>query len=293
MTTTTRMRHLLTYAAFVAPAVLFFTMVILVPFMRAILFSFQDWNGISSDIRWAGWSNYTKMMSDTGFLKSFSFTIKYVLATTVLLNVVGLLLALVLNLSLKTRDFLRTAFFLPYVIGPVIIGFIWQFIITRLFSEVGKATGWVLFQKNWLSLPDYAFWSLVIVTIWHSAGYFMVIYLAALQGVPKDMLEAAEMDGAGRLKRFWHVVLPLIRPAMTINLFLAISSGFKGFDLNFALTKGGPFGTTESLAYHIYLDAFTKNLFTYASAKAVLFFLVLASITLVQVAVMKRREVEM
>ncbi|MFH5185837.1 carbohydrate ABC transporter permease [Paenibacillus sp. TAB 01] len=291
--TTMKTRQLLTYAAFVAPAVIFFTMVILVPFMRAIVFSFQDWNGISSDIRWAGWSNYTKMIGDTGFMKSFAFTVKYVAATTILLNITGLALALVLNLALKTRNFLRTIFFLPYVIGPVIIGFIWQFIITRLFSEVGKAAGIELLQKNWLSLPDYAFWSLVIVTIWHSAGYFMVIYLAALQGVPKDMLEAAEMDGAGRLTRFRHVVLPLIRPAMTINLFLAISNGFKGFDLNFALTKGGPFGTTESLAYHIYLDAFTKNLFTYASAKAVVFFLVLAAITLIQVAVMKRREVEM
>ncbi|UUZ81278.1 sugar ABC transporter permease [Paenibacillus sp. P26] len=291
--TKTKTRQMLTYTAFVAPAVLFFAMIILVPFLRAILFSFQDWNGISSEVRWAGWSNYVKLFSDTGFLKSFSFTFKYVLVTTVFLNLVGLLLALVLNMALKTRNVLRTAFFLPYVIGPVIIGFIWQFIITRLFGEIGKATGWLLFQKNWLSLPEYAFWSLVIVTVWHSAGYFMVIYLAALQGVPKDMLEAAEMDGAGRLKRFWHVILPLIRPAMTINLFLAISNGFKGFDLNFALTKGGPFGSTESLAYHIYLDAFTKNLFTYASAKAVLFFLVLASITLVQVAVMKRREVEM
>lgn len=281
------------YAVFVAPAVLFFVMIIVIPFFRAILFSFQDWNGISSDIRWTGWSNYEKLMHDAGFGKSFVFTFKYVIATTVLLNVSGLLLALVLNMALKTKNLLRTAFFLPYVIGPVIIGFIWQFIITGLFPEIGKAAGLALFQKNWLSLPEHSFWSLVIVTVWHSAGYFMVIYLAALQGVPKDLLEAAEMDGAGRYLRFWHVLLPLIRPAMTINLFLAISSGFKAFDLNFALTRGGPFGTTESIAYHIYLDAFAKNLFTYASAKAVVFFLVLASITLVQVAAMKRREVEM
>ncbi|AJY74208.1 ABC transporter permease [Paenibacillus beijingensis] len=289
----TKARHMAAYTAFVAPAVLFFILIIVIPFFRAILFSFQDWNGISSHIRWAGWSNYTKLMHDSGFGKSFVFTFKYVIATTILLNVLGLLLALVLNMALRTKNVLRTAFFLPYVIGPVIIGFIWQFIITGLFPEIGKATGLALFQKNWLSLPDHSFWSLVIVTVWHSAGYFMVIYLAALQGVPKDLLEAAEMDGAGRYLRFWHVLLPLIRPAMTINLFLAISNGFKAFDLNFALTRGGPFGTTESLAYHIYLDAFAKNLFTYASAKAVVFFLVLASITLVQVAAMKRREVEL
>ncbi|SFK72655.1 raffinose/stachyose/melibiose transport system permease protein [Paenibacillus sp. 1_12] len=285
-------RQLLTYTAFVAPAVIIFTLIILIPFLRAILYSFQDWNGISSDIRWAGWANYQKIFSDTGFMKSLIFTSKYVIVTTILLNLFGLALALVLNLALKTKNLLRTAFFLPYVIGSVIIGFIWQFIITQWFPEVGAATGWALFQKNWLSLPDFAFWALVLVTVWHSVGYFMIIYLAALQGVPKDILEAADIDGAGRLKQLWFVVLPLIRPAMTINLFLAISNGFKGFDLNFALTRGGPFGTTESLALHIYLDAFTKNLFTYASAKSVLFFLVLAIITIIQVAAMKRREVE-
>jgi raffinose/stachyose/melibiose transport system permease protein len=288
-----KIKPLLLYVAFIAPAVIFFTLIILIPFLRAILFSFQDWNGISSDIRWAGWNNYQKLFSDTGLRKSFAFTFKFVLITTILLNVFGLLLALVLNLALKSRNLLRTAFFLPYVVGSIIIGFIWQFIITQMFGEIGEMTGWALFQKNWLSLPDHAFWSLVIVTVWHSVGYFMIIYLAALQGVPRDMLEAAEIDGAGPLKRLGYVVLPLIRPAMTINLFLAISNGFKGFDLNFSLTKGGPFGSTESLALHIYLDAFTKNLFTYASAKAVIFFIVLASITLIQVAVMKRKEVEM
>jgi raffinose/stachyose/melibiose transport system permease protein len=288
-----RARKALVYAAFVTPALIFFTMIILVPFVRAILFSFQDWNGISSNIGWAGLDNYERILRDKGFYKSFVFTAKYVIATTILLNVFAFILALLLNMPLKTKNALRTAFFMPYVIGSVIIGFIWQFIITQLFADIGEATQWSLFMKNWLSIPDYAFWSLVIVTVWHSVGYFMIIYLAALQGVPADLLEAAEIDGAGRWKRLYHVVLPLIRPAMTICLFLAISNGFKAFDLNFALTKGGPFGTTESIALHIYLDAFTKNLFTYASAKAVVFFLILASITLVQVATMKRKEVEM
>jgi len=289
----TRTRKMLTYGVFVAPALFFFILIILVPFLRAILFSFQDWNGISSNIAWAGLENYEKIAKDKGFYKSFMFTVKYVLATTLLLNVFAFILALILNLPLKLKNGLRTAFFLPYVIGSIIIGFIWQFIITQLFVDIGEATQWTLFLKNWLSLPDYSFWSLVLVTVWHSVGYFMIIYLAALQGVPNDLLEAAEIDGAGRWKRLYHVVLPLIRPAITINLFLAISNGFKAFDLNFSLTKGGPFGTTESIALHIYLDAFTKNLFTYASAKAVIFFLILAGITLVQVATMKRREVEM
>ncbi|MEK8128246.1 sugar ABC transporter permease [Paenibacillus filicis] len=291
MRTTTR--QFLTYTAFVAPAVIFFVLIILVPLIRAVVYSFQDWNGISSHIGWAGLNNYKRLLQDQDFFKSFYFTFKYVIVTTLLFNVAGFLLALALNTALKTRNVLRTSFFLPHVIGSVIIGFIWQFIIVQLFGEIGKATGWGLFTKNWLSLQDHAFWSLVIVAVWHSAGYFMVIYLAALQGVPKDMLEAAEIDGAGRWGRLWHVTLPLIRPAMTVCLFLAISSSFKAFDLNYSLTRGGPFGSTESLALQIYSDAFVKNLFTYGAAKAVIFFLVLAGITLVQVGVMKRKEVEM
>lgn len=282
----------LVYFIFVAPAVIFFTLIVLIPFLRAIQYSFQDWDGISSHAGWAGWGNYQKLIHDEGFLKSFVFTIKYVAVTTILLNVFGLLLALALNQAFKIRNLLRTVFFLPYVIGSVIVGFIWQFIITNMFTEIGSATGWTLLQKNWLSLPNYAFWSIVLVAVWQSVGYYMIIYLAGLQGVSKDLLEAAQIDGAGYWSRMWNVTFPLIRPAITINVFLAIANGFKGFDLNYALTGGGPFGSTESLAYHIYTEGFGRNMFSYASAQAVVFFLVLAAVTLIQATVLKRREVE-
>ncbi|MDQ0087410.1 raffinose/stachyose/melibiose transport system permease protein [Paenibacillus anaericanus] len=281
------------YAGFVAPAIIFFALIILIPFLKAIIFSFQDWDGISSNIAWIGWGNYERLLHDESFWNSFKFTVKYVLATTVFLNVFGLVLALGLNRAIKGRNLLRTIFFLPYVMGSVIVGFIWQFIITNLFNEIGVSTGWTLFQKNWLSLPDYAFWSIVMVAVWQSVGYFMIIYLSALQGVSKDLVEASEIDGAGYWSRMRNVVFPLIRPAITINLFLAIANGFKGFDLNYSLTGGGPFGTTQSLAYHIYTEGFGRNLFTYASAKAVIFFLILATVTIVQSAVLKRREVEL
>lgn len=281
------------YAGFVAPAIIFFALIILIPFLKAIIFSFQDWDGISSNIAWIGWGNYERLLHDESFWSSFKFTVKYVLATTVFLNVFGLVLALGLNRAIKGRNLLRTIFFLPYVMGSVIVGFIWQFIITNLFNEIGVSTGWTLFQKNWLSLPDYAFWSIVMVAVWQSVGYFMIIYLSALQGVSKDLVEASEIDGAGYWSRMRNVVFPLIRPAITINLFLAIANGFKGFDLNYSLTGGGPFGTTQSLAYHIYTEGFGRNLFTYASAKAVIFFLILATVTIVQSAVLKRREVEL
>lgn len=281
------------YAAFVAPAILFFTLIILIPFLRAIIFSFQEWDGISSNISWIGWRNYQNLFHDASFWRSFTFTAKYVVATTILLNVFGLLLALGLNRAIKFRNLLRTVYFLPYVMGSVIVGFIWKFIITNQFSQIGAATGWAIFQKNWLSLPDYAFWSIVMVAVWQSVGYFMIIYLSALQGVPKDLVEASEIDGAGYWSRMRNVVFPLIRPAITINLFLAIANGFKGFDLNYSLTGGGPFGTTQSLAYHIYTEGFGRNMFTHASSKSVIFFLILATVTIVQSLVLKRREVEM
>ncbi|MEK3723141.1 carbohydrate ABC transporter permease [Paenibacillus sp. FSL H8-0034] len=288
-----RTRKLLIYIAFVSPAVLFFALFILLPFIRAIIFSFQDWNGISSEIKWAGWSNYKRLLEDTEHMKSFIFTMKYVFVSTILVNLVGFALAFVLNMALKTKNALRTVFFLPHVMGSLVIGFIWQFIITQGFPQIASLTGIEIFQKNWLSIPEYAFWSLILVSVWHYAGYLMVIYLAALQGIPADLLEAAQIDGANRWHRLQKIIIPLIMPAITVCLFLAISHGFKVFDLNFALTKGGPYGTTESLALHIYLDAFTKNEYTYASAKAVVFFVILASVTVVQVFVMKRKEVEM
>lgn len=286
-------RKWVTYITFISPAVLFFLLIILLPFVKAVLFSFQDWNGISTQIKWAGWDNYLRIFNDTEYIKSFVFTLKFVIVGMILVNLAGFALALVLNMALKTKNALRTVFFMPHVIGSLVIGFIWQFIISQVFPQIAVLTGLEIFAKNWLSLPNYAFWSLILVNVWHYAGYLMVIYLAALQGIPKDMLEAAEIDGATPLERLWHVILPLVRPAVTVCVFLAISHGFKVFDLNFALTKGGPFGTTESMALHIYMDAFSKNEYTYASAKAVVFFLILASVTLVQVFVMKRKEVEM
>ncbi|MCR8632287.1 carbohydrate ABC transporter permease [Paenibacillus radicis (ex Xue et al. 2023)] len=286
-------RKIWIYIAFVSPAVLFFALFIMLPFFRAIIFSFQDWNGISRDIKWAGLSNYKRLLHDIDHIKSFVFTIKYVVVSTILVNLAGFALAFVLNMALKTKNALRTVFFLPHVIGSLIIGFIWQFIITRGFPQIASVTGISIFEKNWLSLPDYAFWALVLVNVWHYAGYLMIIYLAALQGIPSDLLEAAQIDGANRWHRLRSIIIPLIMPAITVCLFLAISHGFKVFDLNFVLTHGGPFGSTESLALHIYLDAFTKNEYTYASAKSVVFFLILASVTVIQVFLLKRKEVEM
>ena len=285
-------RRTLIYLIFVGPMLVFFITFILLPFFRSILYSFQDWNGISSQINWVGWKNYMKVWSDTNFIRTMSFTMKYAATTVVALNVLGLLLAVALNTGLKMRNALRTAFFLPTVMGTVIIGFIWNFIIMRMFPQIGEATGLQIFKVSWLSFPQYSFWAIIIVTVWHGVGYYIIIYLAGLQGVSRELLEAAEIDGAGKLNKFWNIVIPLIRPSITICLFLSIISGFKSFDINYSLTMGGPYGTTESISLQIYQDAFSKDLFSYASAKAVVFFLILAFFSIFQVAILKRKEVE-
>lgn len=285
-------RRFLLYAAFVGPMLVLFSVFILLPFIRSIVYSFQDWNGISSEIHWVGWKNYRNIMEDSNFARTITFTLKYVAVTVVAFNVIGLLLALALNMGLKMKNVLRAAFFLPTVMSTVIVGFLWNFIIVNVFPQLGNLTGAEMLKVNWFTQPDYAFWAIILVTVWQGIGYYIMIYLAGLQGVPHDLLEAAQIDGAGKWTCFRSIVLPLIRPSLTICLFFSIISGFKSFDINYSLTMGGPFGTTESISYQIYQDAFSKDMFSYASAKAVILFLILGVFTLIQVPMMKRKEVE-
>jgi raffinose/stachyose/melibiose transport system permease protein len=286
-------RKIVTYIAFVFPAVFFFSLIILLPFIRAIIYSFQDWNGISAHIKWVGIANYKELVHDKEFWDAAKFTFKFVVWCTLLSNVFGFGLALMLNKPLKTRNLLKVIFFLPYIIASILAGFIWNFIFSQVLPHIGEVLHISILQTNWLSSPNYAFWSLALVFLWQFSGYLMIIYYAGLQGVPADLVEAAEIDGANRWSAFRFIVLPLMRPAFTICLFLALSSCFKVFDLTLSLTKGGPFGSTQSLAYHIYHEAFERNNYTLASAKAVIFFLILSVITVMQVGFMKRREVEM
>jgi raffinose/stachyose/melibiose transport system permease protein len=283
----------LLYTAFVLPALFFFALVILLPFFQAFGYSFQAWNGISTTTEWVGLDNYARLFKDADFLSSLTVTLKFVIGTVIAVNVLGLTFALVLNRALKSRNILRTLFFMPNVIGSLIIGFIWQFIFTQVFAQVAENTGWSLFQINWLTLPEYAFYALVIVFSWQYAGYMMIIYLAALQGIPKDLIESSYMDGASSWDRFRYIIFPLIMPAVTISTFLSAAEGFKVFDMNLALTNGGPFNTTEMLALQIYQSAFVNNEYGYGSAQAVAFFVIVAIVTLFQVALLKRKEVDM
>ncbi len=245
---------------FVGPSTLFFVIIIVIPFMLGMYYSFTEWNGVANQAKWVGLDNFSHiLLDDDKFRTAFWFTVRFTVIGVVAANMIGFLLAYFLTKPLKTKNVLRTIFFMPNVIGGLLLGFIWQFIFVKGFAAIGESTDLSFFNLPWLGDEITAFWGIVIVFIWQTAGYLMVIYISSLTNVPRNMLEAAEIDGASRMQILRSIILPLIMPAVTVCLFLAISWSFKMFDLNLSLTKGGPFGSTESVALNIYNEAFVNN----------------------------------
>ncbi|CAM3102810.1 sugar ABC transporter permease [Paenibacillus sediminis] len=285
--------QLLQQLVFVGPSTVFFILIIMIPFLLGLSFSFTNWDGVADKVAWVGLDNFKKIfMDDPDFGAAFWFTTKFTVIGVILTNVLGFFLAYFLTKPLKTRNILRTVFFIPNVIGGLLLGFIWQFIFVKGFAAIGEFTKLPFFNLPWLGDEKTAFWGIVIVFVWQTAGYLMVIYISSLGNVPQDILEAAEIDGANRLQILRSIIVPLIMPAVTVCLFLAISWSFKMFDLNLSLTKGGPFGSTESVAFNIYKEAFQNNRYGLGTAKAIIFFVVVAVITSVQVKFTKSKEVE-
>jgi len=277
---------------FMGPAVLVYLAVLLIPFLLGLYYSMTDWNGASASYSWVGFDNYRSALFDPDFIRSFWFTIRLTLAIALLMNVIGFGLAFLLTKKLRFRNLWRAVFFVPNVLGGLILGFLWNFIFTKCFEAIGEATNWHLFTIPWLGNENTAFWSLVIVSVWHGLGYVMIIYIAGLAGVPAEIREAAQIDGAAGWTLLIQVTFPLIMASITVCLFWTISSTLRIFDLNYSLTSGGPFGSTESVAMNIYYEAFRDNHFGLGSAKAVIFFAVVVVITAAQVLLTKRKEVE-
>ncbi|MGO4372391.1 carbohydrate ABC transporter permease [Paenibacillus sp. 2TAB19] len=279
---------------FVGPGLIAFILIVLAPFVMGFYYMFTEWDGINiGDAKWTGMRNLTKIFTDDErFWDAFLFTLKFTIAGVLITNLTAFLLALMLSRNLKSRNVLRTIFFLPNVIGGLLLGYIWYFIFVRGFAAIGEATGIGFFNLQWLGTPNTAFWGIVIVFVWQTAGYMMIIYIAAMIGVPKDLIEAAKIDGAGMWQMLRSVTIPLIMPAITICLFLTTSNAFKMFDLNLSLTSGGPGNATESIALNIYREALGYSRYGLGTAKAMIFFLGVALITVTQVWITKKQEVE-
>ena len=201
-------------------------------------------------------------------------------------------LALFVTQRFKGATLLRGIFFMPNLIGGLLLGFTWQFIFVSIFEAISKATGWSSFE-GWLSNPQTGFAGLLILTVWQLSGYMMIVYIAQIEQIPQDVQEAAQIDGANKWQMLKSIILPLMMPAFTIGLFLSISNSFKMFDQNLALTQGGPYKSTEMISLNIYNSAFGTNEFGLAQAKAIIFMIVVAAIGVTQLVITKRKEVVM
>ncbi|WDC92892.1 sugar ABC transporter permease (plasmid) [Latilactobacillus curvatus] len=278
----------LSFWLFLTPTLVALALVVFVPMLEGLFYSFTDWDGLSFT-KVVGFKNYMALLQDKAFGNAFWFTVAFVIVTVILLNVIGLGLALLVTQKFKGNNFLRAIFFMPNMIGGLILGFIWQFIFTQGFSALGSALHMTVFQ-NWLTNSLTGFWGLVIVTVWQMSGYIMIIYIAYLQNIPSEVIEAAEIDGASAWQRFTRITFPMIAPAFTVCMFLTLSNGFKIYDQNLSLTNGGPYNSTQMLAMDIVNTAYNSSDFALAEAKAMVFFLIVAAISLVQVFYNRKRE---
>lgn len=275
---------------FIAPAVASLFFVVIVPLLYGFYYSFTDWNGIGA-ANFVGFQNYIEVFSDQNFKNALWFTTRFAVVSIILINIIGLSLALIVTQKFKGSNLLRTVFFMPNLIGGLILGFIWQFIFLRVFSSIGEMLG-IESLQIWLSTTTTGFWALVIVMCWQMSGYIMIIYIAYLQSVDESLLEAAGLDGASPWQCFWKIKFPMIMPGFTVSLFMTLSNAFKLYDQNLSLTGGGPFNSTRMVAMNIFNTAFSQNRMGYAQAQAVIFFIIIAIVSLTQVYITKKKEVE-
>ncbi|KAB1438328.1 carbohydrate ABC transporter permease [Candidatus Galacturonibacter soehngenii] len=284
-----KIRNLIIFAL---PGVSIFFAVVIVPFIYGFYLTLTDWNGVTATKNIIGLSNYAQVFKDADFWSSMGLTLKYVFFSVILVNLVAFMLAYVLTNGLKGQNFFRAGFFTPNLIGGVVLGFIWQFIFSRVLVNLGESTGWGIFSTSWLSNPSKAFWALVIVTVWQLSGYMMLIYIAGFTGLSTDVLEAASIDGATGFQRMFRIIIPLMVPSFVVCLFLTLSRAFMVYDVNLTLTGGEPYGTTKLVAMHVYEKAFTARNYGVGQAEALFLFLIVAAISGVQIYLGKKKEVE-
>lgn len=271
------------FALFALPTILTFTVIFIIPFLLGVYLSFTEFTTVN-DAKWVGFSNYVKAFSNKDFLNSLWFTVKFTVVAVISINVFAFLLALLLTRGKKGTNVFRTIFFMPNLIGGIVLGYIWQLILNGILIK---------FDLTLTFSAKYGFWGLVILMNWQLIGYMMIIYIAGIQNVSKDVVEAAKIDGCTRFGILRNVTIPLVMPSITICLFLTLSNSFKLFDQNLALTAGAPAKQTSMLALDIYNTFYgSVGWEGVGQAKAVVFFVLVALIALIQLVATRRKEVE-
>jgi raffinose/stachyose/melibiose transport system permease protein len=297
---TSKQRRKLTEFLFLVPTVLAFILVIIIPFILGIYYSFTDYDGVHAAANYIGLANYKTIFTEPGFLHSFLVTAKFTIFNVIAVNIVSFLLSLLVTSQVKGKNFYRAAYFVPNLIGGIVLGSIWQFIFNNILPGLGKNLGLAFLSSSFIANNKTVIGALVTVNTWQYAGYIMMIYVASIQGISRSVLEAAEVDGAPYPTVVRRILMPLMANAFTISLFLTLTNSFKMYDVNVSLTNGGPtalfmmkpVNASEFLALNIYNTAFKYSHMAQGQAKAVIFFVVLTVISLIQVSYNKSKEVE-
>lgn len=280
-------REFIDYIKFVLPIFLLYTVFFLVPLGETVLYSFSNWNGIAREREFIGIENYISIFQDSLFFNSVKFTFLSALVFMIIVNSLGYLLALALNRRLKTKVILRAIIFCPFIFNNVTVGFIWQFLLGRLMTDLYPLTGWKIFNIGWLSDESIVLFSVVFVKLWQSVGYFMVIYLAGMQMLPQDPMEAAVIDGCSYAKMIFFIMLPLMKPTIFVCLFLSVTETLNMFPLLMTLTNGGPGHASENISLYIYNEAFKSHRMGYASALAVVLTVIMIVVAALQMRLTK------
>ncbi len=278
-----------TYMLITIPILALFVCFNTVPLIRGVIYSFTNFKGFG-DYDWVGLRNYMDLFTDPRIGNSYLFTIKLAIVATIVTNVISLILALGLNSKIKGKTFLRAAYFVPNVLGALVVGYIFQYIFTYILPELGKMIGSETLSTSMLSSTSLAWIAIVVVCAWQNIAMNTIIYISGLQTVPEDVYEAGDLDGATGWKKFRYLTFPLIIPFFTINMVLCVKNFLMVFDQIMAMTQGGPAQSTESISHLIYQNGMEGGSFGYQSANAVVFFIVIVVISVAQMSISSKKE---
>ncbi|WP_223110506.1 carbohydrate ABC transporter permease [Paenibacillus sinensis] len=270
-------------------------MFIVIPMLSSFYFSLTDWNGLNPHSHFIGLKNYQNIIHDSEVWIALKNTIIFAILVTVLQNILSLVLAMLLDGAGWLARFLRVFYLIPALLSALAIGFVWSYMYNPVFGVINMALeniGLGSWAQDWLGDPKWSMYSVVFTNIWQWTGLSLVIYLAGLQAIPGDLYEAADIDGANRWHQFKQITFPLIAPAFTVNILISIIGSFKVFDIIFVMTKGGPGTATESLAILLYKKAFNYNEMGYGTAIAIVMFFIILFISVIQLRILRRREIE-
>ncbi len=274
----------------ISPALLFYFAFLILPLIGGFAYSLTDWDGIQREINFIGLKNYITLFQDQYVLKPLWNSVLYAFVTMISLNVLALLFAIGLDREIKSKNILRACMFLPALLSPLVVGYIFSFIFSEPVASFGKWIGNESLANNLLGNVNLSLWGAMIAATWRMTGWYMIVYLAGLQTIPKSLYEAADVDGITPWKKFVHITFPLIAPSFTINMVLSVERALKEFDLVFSLTGGGPGNSSELVALTIYRETFGNHRTGYGSALGIILFLLIVIVSLVQMLWLRKRE---